>query len=181
MTKSKTRGILVRVFEVTAALMLVLSLWLLLRPSKVAKFRGAVTLEYPATWVMDSGPHYEALVSLSAPKDGDMDVFQENINIAIHDLAARRTTMQEFSANMIKQIRGSFDNGRVIESKAATIAGVPGYRYSIETEQKERIRILYAWVLKNDKAYTFTFTGLSEDWDAYSPKVEQIIRSLAVP
>jgi hypothetical protein len=92
------------------------------------------------------------------------------------------TTLQQYSEGadkLLKTILGNFTSN----SQTTVLSGVPAISRTIATNNPvSGIDILIAqiFVLKNDNAYTITYTAPSSIYSSYLPIVQQIINSFQI-
>ncbi len=140
-----------------------------------------IAIKYPSYWQVVEGPEGGALVVFIAPAENAMDVFRENLNITLVDVPARIQTPDKFSAEIIKQVTGTFeDNIKILESKKYTLAGRPGYLLMYVGQTKETdnpTQFLHAWTLDGTRAFILTFTARKMDFKKYHGQVKAMMRS----
>lgn len=146
-----------------------------------ANKKEGFSIRFPAYWkaIKPTGVN-GAIIAFLAPKQNDLDMIHENVNVAIKVLPRAMTT-ERLTEVIIKQVSGTF--GELIditESIPITIAGQQGYRMTFAgygEKIKTPMQYVTAWTNVGDRVFIITFTGLQSDYPLYAKNVDQIIRS----
>ena len=165
-------------------LIVVVQVWL---PNRVVPYKNTMwnfSFEYPASWKKFDN-RYGANVVVLSPKEGIMDVFQENVTVVIQDLSADPMSLKAYSELAVKQVQLLFKTGiKVIEEGPAYVAGESAYKFIYEgTDTKHpdlNLKAMHTWFIKDDRAYQINYTSLTNKYDKYLSTVEKLISSFKV-
>lgn len=124
---------------------------------------GEYTIEYPKDWTLDESGQMMTSFFLFSPLESARDLFKENINFIVQDLAAYgmgNVTLDNYIQLSLSQMPNIIENYYFISSKKKTENGktyqeivYTGIQMGYELKWQQRI-----W-LENGKAYILTFTA----------------------
>lgn len=140
------------------------------------------TIKYPARWEVkpDFGG---ASVVFVAPLAGELDYFQESVNVVVQDLSARPMSLLDYSSTALNQMRAVFGpNIEEIESSPATLSGLPAHRYVFIGKGPDlELKYHIVWAIKNSRAYQVTFSGIASQARLYERDFARMLQSFRVP
>jgi hypothetical protein len=124
---------------------------------------GEYTIEYPKSWTLDETGQMMTSFILFSPLESDYDLFKENVNFIVQDLAAygmANMTLSSYVQLSLSQMPNIIENFYLTSSKQKTENGktfqeviYTGTQMGYQLKWKQQI-----W-LNNGKAYILTFTG----------------------
>lgn len=144
------------------------------------EFQG-IAIKYPAQWIVDEKTK-GVVVSFIAPKENDLDIFQENVNIVIQDIPDTKMDIKGFSETAITSIKSVFRNALVdVESVPMSLAGYPAHKYVyiLKAPQME-LKLMHVWLIKGLNVYQITYTAFASQFEKYEGDVKRMIRSFRV-
>ncbi len=159
-------------------------IWYLIFSSQFAIFsdnKYDIKIKYPRNWHV--APGYEGtVVAFVAPKEDELDAFQENLNIAVKDLSTKPMTLAEYTDIATKQMKAVFkDNIEVTESVPITFAGQQAHRYVVHALKPQDLILTVIWFIKDNQAYTITHIGQGLRYAQYKPQFEAMVNSFSIP
>ena len=139
------------------------------------------SLEYPATWTLDTSKTWGADLMLFAPKDDDQDKFSENVNVLIQDLAGMGIGLEQYKEITDQQIATLATDGRIIESSILKKGNKEMYRIVYTMTQGDfNLKITSHCFIQNERAFLVTFTTEVEKYENYKLAGEDILGSFAL-
>jgi hypothetical protein len=160
-------------------------IWYLIFSSQFATFSEKqydIKIKYPRNWHV--APGYEGtIVAFVAPKEDELDGFQENLNVAVKDMSMSPMTLAEYTDLASKQMAAVFKNNiEVIESVPITLSGQKAHRYVVRAAQPQDLILTVVWFLKDNKAFTITHIGQGLRYDElYRAKFDEMVNSFSIP
>lgn len=139
-----------------------------------------IEIKYPKKWELKDGEIEGAVVFLS-PTEGELDVFQENVNVAIQPMGPRRMILNEYTALATNQLKAVFEDKITFEtSEPAYLADRVGHKIVYRLETMYPVRIMHIYMFKNQKVYTFTYSAEEDHFDKYMGIVNTMLASFKV-
>jgi len=143
------------------------------------------SLKYPRGWTVTSRPENGAALVSFVPPLTPGDVFAENVNITLFDLARepRLTDIDAFTKETTRQLLGVFGKYvNVYDARKIRMGGLPAYRLAYVTHNKaeatqEKMKYLHAWTIKGQFAFILTFAGERQQFDESLKHVDRMIRT----
>jgi len=144
-------------------------------------YEYGISIKYPRSWSRIENMGGVA-VQFMSPKDSDMDVFKENVNIVVQDISANPMGLQEYTDLAIKQMEVVFkDKIEVIESISYRLAGHEAHKFLyIGKGPRHNFKMMHVWTVVDDKAYQFTFTAIDAQFDSYYGQAENMLKSFRI-
>lgn len=135
-------------------------------------------ISYPASWTYEENKGGAKAIFFS-PKENQLDVFQENVNVVIQDLSANPLTLKKYTEIAIRQMEIVFEENFVLlESGDIKVAGEPGhYIVFIGKGPDTELKYKSVWMLKDVTAYQITYTALTSAYDRYVGKMDRMVSS----
>ena len=137
-------------------------------------------IKFPAYWKPFRPEVGGAIIAFIAPKENELDLVQENVNVAIKILP-NEMTIQRLSEVIVKQVAGTFgEQVDISQSIPVNIGGRPGYRLTFAgygPNIKNPLQYVTAWTSVGNKVFIITFTGLQKDYLLYEKNLNKIISS----
>jgi hypothetical protein len=133
------------------------------------------SMDYPGDWKKAGTPNGVAFLS---PKEDTTDIFQENVNLLIQDLADQPMTLEQFNAYNKKQLNDNIGASANFSMQPATLAGQNAeIAYWNMTYQGVPLKIEQYWFVKGKKAYVFTYTAQPAKFSKYESIAIRLIKS----
>lgn len=141
--------------------------------------KDAYRIEYPYDWQLDiSGRNKTEFIILSQRKKNDP--FRENVNLIIQDLSKHIMNLESFvtlSEELIKKVANSkIISNKKIKKETITCHQII-WRGSIN---KQLLKFKQVYYIKNNKAYTLTFTSEEKEYDNYLEVGNKILNSFTL-
>jgi len=135
------------------------------------------SIKYPKGWDVLEG-NEGSIVGFLSPQEDDLDLFRENVNIAVEQLGPRKVVLLEYAAVAIRQLRGVFkDDVKILVSEKAFFAGRAAHKLVYNLVSTYRLRIMHIWVFKKGSVYTVTYTADEGSFEEYLKIVQPVINS----
>src|SRR3989338_3169570 len=115
----------------------ILQVWLPNRFLAYTNNTWGVSLSYPARWTkIEKNPAIVA--AFLSPKEGALDVFQENVTVIVQDMSANPMSLKVYSETAVKQMQAVFKDGiNILESEPAFFAGETAHKFVYEGRDKK--------------------------------------------
>ncbi|MGB0864191.1 MAG: hypothetical protein ACPGXZ_14805 [Saprospiraceae bacterium] len=124
---------------------------------------GTHSIQYPQDWTLDESGQMMTSFILFSPLESDYDLFKENVNLVIQDLAAygmANMSLDSYVELSLSQMPNIIENYTLSSSERKTKNGktyqevvYTGVQMGYMLKWKQRV-----W-LEDSKAYVLTFTG----------------------
>ncbi len=138
-------------------------------------------ISYPQEWSVTEEVEGGAVVMFLAPQQTALDIFQENVNIAVADISHNPMTLGKYTRTVVKQTMLVFKNAKMIVSQDTKLAGLKARQFIYELPGSDgRVTMMHVWTLKDNVAYTVTYTSVSDDYEEYLPLVKKMIKSFKI-
>lgn len=143
-------------------------------------FVHGIRLEYPAAWkVEEKDEQGSYIVVFLSPREGEADLFLENLNIWIQQLPPN-VSLDQYMQVTLQQFQQA--HMQPPQTAKAQISGMPAYELVFTAPPAPGATsagkcLQYALVL-NGKSYVITYTALLETFDRYLPAIRAMVASL---
>jgi eukaryotic-like serine/threonine-protein kinase len=136
---------------------------------------GFFRLLYPSDWRPIPADAFGVKAAFLIPTKKPVDVFDENINLVIHDLK-QKLSLNEYTAGAMNKI-SSVPSIKILESNDFELSGERAHRV-VFTGQLGNLPMkwLQVWALHENKAFVITYSAEAADYDACVSDVEKFIR-----
>jgi hypothetical protein len=135
-----------------------------------------IELQYPANYTVkrvDAGT-----VVFAAPLSGKDDTFSENVNISV-TAAEPNAKIADFIDSAKEAIKRAFPDAVFLDEKKETVNKVPALRLVYVTKQKTVFfKIMQLIVLRDKKAYAFTYTAIEDEYQRHLAQAQSIFGSV---
>jgi hypothetical protein len=133
------------------------------------------SIDYPKEWAKAPIPTGVAFLS---PKEGSSDIFQENVNVMVQDLADPPMTLEQFTTFNKKQLTDNIGASAVISILPAKLAGETAkVAFYTMNYQGHPLKIKQYWLIKNKKAFVLTYTAFPAQFAKYESTATRLINS----
>ncbi len=139
-----------------------------------------IKIKYPQNWQRQDIENAitSEVVAFLSPKDNHADNFQEHLSISVEDFSG---TLAEYSDEFKNEIQNNFTQAKILNESTTTLANKPALKLVFTTKnQKNRLKNLQVWTLKDDRAYVITYTGTIDDYDKFVETAEKMINSFQI-
>ncbi|MDF0552442.1 serine/threonine-protein kinase [Kamptonema sp. UHCC 0994] len=139
-------------------------------------------MKYPEKWEMKESQGYfdPNIVTFRAPKKNDSDIYPEDIIVTIDDLSSKPMSLDEYTKISITQIKEIKDT-KVLEDSSAMLANTKAHKVIFTTREEDKnIKKMQVWTVKNNRAYTITYTANKDEYSNYLKSAETVINSLEI-
>ena len=143
------------------------------------------TIHYPKKWEVRQKTAGADVLFLS-PRDGDLDLFRENVSVIVQPLDAQKPhSLSDYSYKAVNQVTTVFGiNLKVLENNPlAELDGRAAHRFSfIGRGQEGSYKYLMVWTINKaqTKAYQITYAAILAQFDRYEPQVEKMLQSFKI-
>ena len=138
-------------------------------------------IRYPVDWEVHENMNGAAVIFVS-PKDNELDVLQDSVNIVVQDYSKDPISLTDYSEKAEHQVRATFKAAiEILDSSPTTLAGLPAHRFALRSTGPDlNLQYLMVWTMKGYTAYQVTYTSLTSGYELYLPKVQRMIRSFRI-
>ena len=145
------------------------------------------SIKYPADWAVRENMMSEIPVVFVSPKEGPLDVFQENLSVVVQDLSqvsTRKLSFDMYTQIAIQQIVGVFkERIEVLEEAPTRLAGRQAYRFVYQGTDKTDpllFKIMHVWCLDKGRGFQLNYGGLTARFDQYLGDAKVMIKSFKI-
>lgn len=144
-----------------------------------------IKLKYPASWsntLAAKDVFTGDIAKFVTPKESETDKLQEDLTISVEDLSNKPTNLDGFTEFSISQIKQLNPDANIIAQGETTLANsIPAYQviYTVKDGQLN-LKKMQIWLLKNQQAYTITYTAESEKYTKFENAVKSMLDSLEI-
>lgn len=164
--------------------LVIVQVWL---PNRMVAYNSAsfgISAKYPLSWKKIEN-EYGAVAVFLAPKEGALDVFQENVTFIVQDISKNPVSLKAYTETAIRQVQAVFKSGiEIVESEPTYFAGQTAHKFIYAGVDKNRpelnLKAMYVWFIKDDRAYQFNYTAMQNKFDKYLGTVEKMMSSFEV-
>lgn len=140
-----------------------------------------VRLSYPKNW------------TVTADKEGSGVAFSlyggaVNLRLVSDDFSDKKepVTLEEYSRVLMAQGKEEASKQNVaitpVSDSPAPLAGQPGHQWMYTvTIGDVKGRGMQVWTVKDKKSYVFTYTAANDLFDAFTPVVQRMIKTITLP
>ena len=137
------------------------------------------SIKYPTAWKVVVHPQADVAVEFLRPKDTAFDTMQENFNVTVQPLPKDINTLEQFSDRIKAQMISVFGtNTKFVLYKPVQWGWRKGYKLSIEAPIPDNLKMINAWVIRDNESYILTFLGEIDRYPQDRLIVNEMIRSL---
>lgn len=139
------------------------------------------SIQFPESYDLDQSGNYGMSFMLLSKQTSNSDLFRENINLLIQNLAGQNINLDQYVAISVDQIQTMLDDGNLIESKRLRANNME-FQKVIYTGSQNQFNLKwmqYYWV-KNDRAYVLTLTCEENQFDNYVGIGEKIMNTFKI-
>lgn len=149
--------------------------------STLVPFAGPdFSLQYPSEWRLDTSGLMGTEFFLFSQKEGDADLFIENVSLIIQDLKGQNIGLEQYKQITDQQLSNYLPDGNVIESTVVQTGKTPYYRTMYTMPQgKMTVKIYSICLIRNEKAYLLTFSAELDSYAKFQSTGEGILQSFA--
>jgi eukaryotic-like serine/threonine-protein kinase len=135
-----------------------------------------IKLERPENWsIQEENDFLYSGVILIAPQENSEDNFREEVKILVENLA-KPLSLDEYTDQAVREIKSS--NTIIEQPQNITFANREGRK--VIYQGQDGMKHLEVWTLKNQKAYTATYTAEVDKFDKFAKQADTIIQSLTI-
>ncbi|HAX77392.1 MAG TPA: serine/threonine protein kinase [Cyanobacteria bacterium UBA11372] len=144
-----------------------------------------INLKYPASWsnkLAVKDPITGDIAKFVSPKESDADKFQEDVTISVEDLSNKPTNLEEFTDFSISQIKQLNPNVNIMAQGETNLGNnIPAYQviYTVKDGQLN-LKKMQTWLLKNNQAYTITYTAEADKYALFENRVKSMLNTLEI-
>ena len=181
--EAKTKKVLlISITASIATIFLAWGIWFFIYQSQFAVFKNesyGLSMKYPRGWSANKDYQGTAMMFIS-PKESPLDVFQENVNVAVQDLSAHPMDLKEFVDTASNQMTKVFKNISVVETRPTKVANTEAQRIVFEAKEPDQLTMMVVCFMRDNEAYTITYAARSFSYPRYYGLVRTMINSLTI-
>jgi len=138
-----------------------------------------IAIQYPEEWMLnESTPG--TLVSFMSPMEGDADLFQENLNLAVQDMGTESYDLQEFTELSVNQIAEIYPDIAISKS-AVELDGNEAFEVVYDFEQFNfHFKSMQVYTIVDNKVFIVTFVAENDTYDEYVSLVKKMVDSVEI-
>lgn len=148
-------------------------------------FMNGYRLGFPPDW--EKQPLAPNAMAFLAPRESSADIFRENVNISMHEIAVTLAQHVDLQVNLMGSAPGA--QLRLLHRGDALVAGVPAQRLEFTGRLGPVMKPdgsagfipmqwLQVYALKGAKMYCFTYTAEDRAYQKFLPVVLEMLNSL---
>lgn len=133
------------------------------------------SIKYPDKWIkrLSNGS-----IAFLSPKEGNKDIFQENVNLMLQDLTQQPMNVEQYTELTKKQVTDNLGASAIVSLKSTTLAGQQGKEFIYNMSYKEKtFKVKQYWFIKGKLAYLFTYTAEPLEYEKYESIASDMINS----
>ncbi|WYL92811.1 MAG: protein kinase [Gloeotrichia echinulata IR180] len=142
--------------------------------------QSGIKLKYPEGWERQDINNIitgEIVIFLS-PKKSSNDPFPEKVTISVEKFDG---TLEQSSKVFRQEISKNLPDAKIIDESSITLANKPGSKLIFTGKiGQDNLKTLQVWTLKNEQAYTITYTANIGDYDEFIQTAETMIKSFGI-
>ncbi|RZM22387.1 MAG: hypothetical protein EOO88_29590 [Pedobacter sp.] len=143
--------------------------------------RNGYSIQYPATWRVDTSHAFGTDVFIASQKEGTADKFVENVNVLIQNLPPEISSLEQYVAISEQQIKNYAKDGELIRSLKVAENGHEYHVLSFyHTQNALRIRADQYYFVVGSKAYVVTFSMEKLKESEYSVIANRLLKSFTL-
>ncbi len=136
------------------------------------------SIKYPKSWVLYEDDEMGATFHILSPKEGESDMFNENVNLIIQDLSGTNIDLDAYVQLSEKQITEMIASGSIIRSERLKSGNLELHKVVYTGEINGfKLKLIQHYQIKDNKAYVLTFTAEEKAYDSYRAYGQQILNS----
>ncbi len=183
----KKRDLLVFAYGFIAGIGLIIAVltgWNMFAETKFIEYKhpsGFFEIAYPPDWTLIENEGGAAAIFYS-PKENELDIFKENVNIVVQDLSKNPMPLEQYTKTAIHQMKVVFKTGmEIIESTPTRLGGLNAHKFVfMGTGPDGDLKFMSIWTIKGQTAFQFTYTGMKSDWDKYKRAADKMASSFKI-
>ncbi|HQO59038.1 MAG TPA: hypothetical protein PLT76_10030 [Candidatus Omnitrophota bacterium] len=141
-----------------------------------------IRIKFPNNWGFDDPKQPGAIIVFTAPPEGPLDMFTENVVLTYWDLNPDINTLPKLSSKMIHQVTRTFKGYmEVLESKKSRVGGRLGHKF-VYVGKVEGVdhpnKFMHVWTIIGNRAFIITYMAKESTFNKYLKFVNTMIDSL---
>ena len=148
-------------------------------PSHYLTFNSDLyTISHPPDWEVENFGHF---VHFKTPFEGPNDELQDNVAVYATSLEPQNQTLIELFEKSVEALVETTPGFALIEHKEIGLSSAPAQRiiYSDEDGLRKH-QYMQVFMVKDGKAFVFTYTAAAENYEKYFADANAIINSFKV-
>ena len=134
------------------------------------------SIEYPVNWKLNTSVQ-GALFAITSPLVTKEDKFSENVNLIIQDLSGMNIDLDKYVTLSKKQLL-LIPKGEISESKRVKNKDYEYHKIAFKGFLENRnLKGKQMYIIRNEKAYVLTYTGVGNDYMLYEKYANEILNS----
>ncbi len=140
---------------------------------KVKLEKDDFSISYPSDWNLDDSGKEGTYFILTADKDGENDVFVENINLSTQNVG--NITFNEFAKKMEKEVSSV---AKIVERKKIKVNGKDCLSLKMTATQNNiDVTFVQHYYIENQRAYVLTFSSETKEFNNYFDEMNEVLLS----
>lgn len=141
-----------------------------------------IQIKFPNNWGFDDPKQPGAIIVFTAPPEGPLDMFTENVVLTYWDLNPDINTLTKLSQKMVHQVTRTFKGYmEVLESKRSRVGGQLGYKF-VYVGKVEGVddpnKFMHVWTIIGNRAFILTYVAQESTFNKYLKFVNTMVDSL---
>ncbi len=137
--------------------------------------RNNLSIRYPENWRINEE---EDGVMFISPKENDTDDFQENIGIAVQNLANNQANLDQIAVASLEQLKKVINDFSLVSSTETTLENIPAKQFVYTGKFGDfDVKWLQVIALEGDNFYIITYTAKASSYNNYLNLVEEMVNS----
>ena len=163
-----------------------IGIWLFLIPRQNLEIYQntlyGISIKYPQNWNKSVTPdRITGNLAKFIPPTANTDVYPENINLIVRDLAENRQELTQFTNYYLDDIKQVYPDAKIIQEGKTQLNNQPAYQIIYTTKyNNNNIQRLQIWTVKNKKVYVISYTAKVDKYSQYLHIAQTMIDSFEI-
>lgn len=136
------------------------------------------SINYPEEWELDDSGEMGTEFMILSPKEGDEDLFRENVNLVVQNLGPKAMDLSQFVQLSEGQLKTMITDLNIISSVRKESKGLTYHDISyVGTQGIYELRVQQYYWVENKNVYVLTMTTEDKNYKKFSDVCKEIMAS----
>lgn len=136
-----------------------------------------VKIQYPSDWKRAES---NSNITFTSPLASNSDRYREKLELKVNSLL-QNVTLDEYSSAVIKKLKESSANFRILEVATTTLAGNPAKKMVFTSgEGQNNLKVVEIWTINDDKAYSIQYSSEAQKYSKYLATIQKMVNSFEI-
>ena len=144
-------------------------------PSVYTNSEHGIRLTYPFGWQLVPADESSETIATFVPQSNKSASVSNEVIVATKNIK-KSISLDEYTTATVYDIIRILPRAKILDSKVITLDNNPAHRivYTAE-EERDMMKYLQVWLLKNDRAYTITYKAQEDSYNDFLKPVQNVI------